>query len=297
LHARSDETFRRLIARFVDFYASDLFNPHWGEQVRAGPDNRLRVMMVFQGLSKAQASLAFKPLLDFANANPADYDGQQTLSVADVPARYLWNGWLLRLFAGSTAAFDDRAGASWTDFWWRGDGDQVGAFWDAYASAWLPATLLERSERSRLIDAWFAASRHWTVSFHFNKGLAGAPVPAIAAARNTPMNPDVTSAFALAITAASGPRPAAGSSSPPGALARATRVQAAIKALRAVAPATGAYFNECDYFQTDWQQAFWGENYPRLRAIKQRYDPDGLFTVHHGVGSEDWSLDGFTRNP
>ena len=26
-----------------------------------------------------------------------------------------------------------------------------------------------------------------------------------------------------------------------------------------------------------------------------RYDPDGLFFGHHGVGSEDWSEDGFTR--
>jgi len=29
--------------------------------------------------------------------------------------------------------------------------------------------------------------------------------------------------------------------------------------------------------------------------VKQRYDPDGVFTVHHGVGSEDWSVDGFTK--
>jgi iron(III) transport system substrate-binding protein len=26
-------------------------------------------------------------------------------------------------------------------------------------------------------------------------------------------------------------------------------------------------------------------------------DPDGLFFVHHGVGSEDWSDDGFERRP
>jgi hypothetical protein len=25
------------------------------------------------------------------------------------------------------------------------------------------------------------------------------------------------------------------------------------------------------------------------------YDPDGLFFVHHGVGSEEWSPDGFAR--
>jgi hypothetical protein len=29
--------------------------------------------------------------------------------------------------------------------------------------------------------------------------------------------------------------------------------------------------------------------------VKRRVDPDGLFTVHHGVGSEGWSADGFER--
>jgi hypothetical protein len=32
-----------------------------------------------------------------------------------------------------------------------------------------------------------------------------------------------------------------------------------------------------------------------LREVKRTYDPDGLFFVHHGVGSEEWSADGFTR--
>jgi FAD/FMN-containing dehydrogenase len=73
------------------------------------------------------------------------------------------------------------------------------------------------------------------------------------------------------------------------------RVQAAMAALRQAAPGAGAYVNECDYFQSDWRQAFWGGHYPRLLRVKQRYDPDGLFTVHHGVGSEGWSADGFER--
>ena len=41
LHAHSDDAYRRLLARFVDLYAASLFNPHWGEQVNIGPDNRL----------------------------------------------------------------------------------------------------------------------------------------------------------------------------------------------------------------------------------------------------------------
>jgi hypothetical protein len=157
------------------------------------------------------------------------------------------------------------------------------------------AALLEPQRRSQRVDALFAASRHWTVSLHFNKGLAGAPESAIAAARDTPMNPDVASAFALAIIATSEPALATKVSPAANARTRAARVKAAIKALRVVAAATGSYVNACDYFQPNWPQAFWGANYARLKEIKKRYDLDSLFTVHHGVGSEVWSSDSFTR--
>jgi FAD/FMN-containing dehydrogenase len=69
----------------------------------------------------------------------------------------------------------------------------------------------------------------------------------------------------------------------------------AIAELRKIAPESGAYLTEASYFQKDWQRAFWGPNYQRLRAIKAKYDPHGLFFIHHGVGSEDWSADGWRR--
>jgi len=57
----------------------------------------------------------------------------------------------------------------------------------------------------------------------------------------------------------------------------------------------GSYVSESDFFERSWQQSFWGSNNPRLAAVKEKYDPRGLFFVHHGVGSEEWSADGFTR--
>jgi hypothetical protein len=72
-------------------------------------------------------------------------------------------------------------------------------------------------------------------------------------------------------------------------------IRGAMDTLRKAAPDAGAYVSESDFFQQRWQDAYWGSNYPRLLQVKRRYDPDGLFTVHHGVGSEDWSEDGFTR--
>jgi FAD/FMN-containing dehydrogenase len=71
-------------------------------------------------------------------------------------------------------------------------------------------------------------------------------------------------------------------------------VARAAAVLKASSPQSGSYISESDFFRSDWREAFWGSNYARLKAIKDRYDPDGFLFVHHGVGSEDWSPDGFT---
>jgi FAD/FMN-containing dehydrogenase len=296
VHAQSDDAFHRLLASFIDLYAANLFNQHWGEQVTAGPGNRLQVLMVFQGLTQDDARAAWQPLLDFMSAHGGDYEGRSSFTVTAIPARSFWNADVMRLAPGAIVS-DPRAGAAPSDFWWTGDGETVGGFWNAYTSAWMPAKLLAAKNRAELVDAWFAASRLWSVAFHFNKGLAGAPESAITASRETSTNPDMLDAFALAIIAMAGAPAFPGMPEPNLVLARflAGRVHASMKALRVVAPDTGAYVNECDYFQDDWQRAFWGPNYSRLAGIKSRYDPDGLFNVHHGVGSGAWSADGFMR--
>lgn len=50
----------------------------------------------------------------------------------------------------------------------------------------------------------------------------------------------------------------------------------------------GAYVNEANPYEPGFQASFWGENYPRLYRIKQKWDPTGLFITRKGVGSEDW---------
>jgi FAD/FMN-containing dehydrogenase len=72
-------------------------------------------------------------------------------------------------------------------------------------------------------------------------------------------------------------------------------VSAAMKIIRDATPGAGSYVNETDYFEPSWQQEFWGANYQRLLAIKEKYDPEGLFFCHHCVGSEGWSDDGMCR--
>ncbi|OCK98398.1 FAD binding domain-containing protein [Cenococcum geophilum 1.58] len=59
-------------------------------------------------------------------------------------------------------------------------------------------------------------------------------------------------------------------------------------ALKQLAPDGGAYFNECDSYEPDWQYSFFGANYPRLRKVKKQYDPNGVLWCRRCVGSEDW---------
>ncbi|OTA95210.1 hypothetical protein M434DRAFT_69740 [Hypoxylon sp. CO27-5] len=69
--------------------------------------------------------------------------------------------------------------------------------------------------------------------------------------------------------------------------------------LREVSPGAGSYMNEGDPGEPNWQQAFYGTNYPRLLRIKRARDPWALFWAPTTPGSEGWavrSVDGYAES-
>ncbi|KAG0261731.1 hypothetical protein DFQ27_002786 [Actinomortierella ambigua] len=65
----------------------------------------------------------------------------------------------------------------------------------------------------------------------------------------------------------------------------------AIDHLRRLIPGFGTYLNEADPNEPNFQQSFFGTNYPRLRSIKNKYDPRGVLVCLRCVGSEDWDAE------
>ena len=61
--------------------------------------------------------------------------------------------------------------------------------------------------------------------------------------------------------------------------------------LEELTPNGGAYVNEADFQQSDFQSVFYGTNYPTLKAIKSKYDPYNMFYAVTAVGSENWYED------
>jgi hypothetical protein len=53
---------------------------------------------------------------------------------------------------------------------------------------------------------------------------------------------------------------------------------------KALTPSGGAYMNEASYEEPEWQQVYFGDNYPRLLEIKAQYDPNHVFDCWKCVG-------------
>ncbi|TCU05371.1 FAD-dependent oxidoreductase [Rhizobium sullae] len=286
ISASSDEAYRALIGQMLQFYAEDLQNPTWGEQIGFRPDNALRISMLCQGLSHEQAEKAWAPFFAWLRERPDDYSLSEPPIIV-VNGRQFWDPDFLKTLPGIVLT-DNQAGADQDRIYWAGNREESGQFLHAFSSAWIPGVSLAPASREALVAGLFEASRHWSITLHTNKGLAGAPDDVRVHVRaETATNPVVTDSFALVICGAEGPSayPGVRDFEPDVGLARrqAERVRSAMAALKARVPAKGSYVAEADYFEAEWEDAFWGEHYARLQKAKATYDPDNLFRVHHGV--------------
>jgi len=292
--ATSDAAYQALVGKMISFYHESLFNPSWGERIYFGPGNQITIFMNFQGLTQTQAEQTWASFFDWVAAQPADYT-LADLIVGATPAQDYWNlAWYEQNSPQSVPELvtpDPLTGAPADYFYWGVNVGEAGQFLYTYQSTWLSQRLLKPQNQPTLVDALVQASRFWTVQVHCNKGIAGAAADAVHRTADTSMNPAVLDSFALAVASARGPRPVY-----PGVPGhepdvaqgqqQAEAVTAAMAPLKALRKRPASYLNETDYFQTDWQTAFWGNHYARLLQVKRRYDPDGLFFVHHGVGTD-----------
>ena len=259
VRARSDGAFRRLIAKIVEFYREALFNPRWGEQIAFRPDNVLSIAMVFQGLDRRQAEATWQPFLAWLAASPQDFSLDSAPTVIALPALRFWDPEFLKQQGGLVLA-DERPGAPAGNIFWAGNLEETGQVLHGYQSMWLPSELLD-DRSDQLADALFAASRHWSLSLHVNKGLAGAPPPVIDAARDSATNPKMLDAFALAISGAEGPPayPGIPDREPDVSMARrhARAIERAMAQMRELVPNAGSYVAESNFFEEAWQESFW----------------------------------------
>ncbi|KAI0835251.1 FAD-binding domain-containing protein [Hypoxylon sp. FL0890] len=67
-----------------------------------------------------------------------------------------------------------------------------------------------------------------------------------------------------------------------------TNIQGA--AMKKAGPNGCAYVNEGDPYQPDWQDHFWGPEYPKLLEIRKNWDPHGVFYAISTPGTEDWEV-------
>lgn len=284
INAHSERAYLKLIEQFIHFYQSNLFNPHWGEQVVFKPDNSLEIQLAFQGLTQEEAEKVWRPFMENLEK---DRDFSSHFDFHAVPAAKFWDLEYWKRNHPSYVKFYQNGDEEL--FYWTANLEEVAVFWETFQSRWIPASLFEKENAARFAQILFSASRDYEFSLHFNKGLAGGSEEALKMGEKTSMNPAVLDAAALVIFASAQenvypgipghePDTEAGK-------AKLVRINKAMRRIVEATPDSGAYLNEADYFQENWQEAFWGRHYPRLLQIKKEYDPDNFFRCHHCVGS------------
>jgi len=287
IKAKSDESYRELIARFLEFYPEALDNWHWGESVALGPANELGFRLTFLDLPESEGKAVLERFVGPLRDKPEDYSVDPKFLFLEF--KNLWNPDYWDQVDPEFITRDPRPEAPEYQYWWTGNQGELGAFWSGYQSRWIATDLLRR-DPGRIAEAFFQASRLQPFVFQLNKGLSGEHPEARARDEQTALHPGCFEAAALMIMGSSQQYkyPGVPGREPSPEVARETgdEINRAMDFIKEATPGAGTYSTEADFFLDDWQQSQWGSNYPRLLSVKNRYDPANLFRVHHGVGSE-----------
>jgi hypothetical protein len=134
IDASNEAAFRQLIGYFIDCYANDLRNPHWGETVTVRPGNRLDIRMLFQGLDKREAEAVWQTFFHRVAGSPEDFNYRLTPRILAAPARNFWDPNFLKTHVPGAVLSDDRPGASDDNIFWSGNLAEVGHFLSGFQS-------------------------------------------------------------------------------------------------------------------------------------------------------------------
>ncbi len=285
--AHSDMAYRELIQNFLNFYPDALDNPQWGESVAFNAKNELGFRFTFLDLPLIEAQTLWASFLEPLRESPDDYTVSPEWNF--LPFKNLWDAAYWEKEKPGFVTFDPRKNRPDNQFWWTGNQGELSGYWNTYQSRWIPIDLVKNSTAD-LAYAIYMASRKMGFIFQINKGLSGLDPAAVEREADTALHPSAYAAAALVIAASSqqyrypgtpGHKPSVESASQ-----SADLVYQGMEYINAIASNAGTYSNETDYFLQNWQEQQWGSKYPRLLAAKKKYDPENIFSVHHGVGSE-----------
>ncbi len=284
--ASSDLAYQELIERYIEFVPKALNNGSWGEGVTFPKGkNELEIGTAFLDMSVEQAQKIWESFLAPLKARPEIFTVKINFNL--VPFKEKWNP------KSGAAIMDARRGAPSGYFWWKGNDNEIGAYWANYQGRGIPLKSMQGSRAKVLAKAIFDASRTSLVLFQTNKGLSGTPVEAFDRDQTTSMNPAVftNAGFVTLGSWVQYKYPGVLGYEPDLSWAEteAKGVEQAMSYIKRATPEGASYTNEGDFSEKNWQTEFWGTNYPRLLQIKRKYDPTNLFLVHHGVGSEGLS--------
>ena len=128
-----------------------------------------------------------------------------------------------------------------------------------------------------------------SVDYHPSHETAGYP------GRNSAVNPHLRTAIMHATgfdTASYGPE-----TTPQQRIASHARLNEYVQKWRDASPGSGAYMNEADTAEPNFQESMYGNNYARLLEIKKEIDPWGVFYAVTAVGSDAWKVEANSGMP